>query len=141
MDPKKARVVVVDDMSAIRDLVSACLRDMGVRQIAEAVDGNKALPYVGKADLIICDWDMPVMTGLDLLKEVRSRPSTKHLPFIMLTAISDKTQVATAIKEGVTDYITKPFQPKQLYDRVSKNIANIQKSKPEDLGFEDLTEM
>lgn len=141
MDFAKAKVLVVEDMSAMRDLVTACLRDIGVKTIYAVGDGRKALPHLKDVDLIVCDWDMPDMNGLMLLKEVRVRPELEGLPFLMLTAVSAKEQVAEAIKAGVTDYMTKPFQPKQLTDRVSRIIKGIGMTPKTSPGFEDLTDM
>lgn len=118
-------VLVVDDMEAIRSLVKACIRNMGVEDISIAINGEYAwkMLQTHKFDLIICDWGMPKMTGIEFLKLVRNSDDHKHIPFLMLTATTEKSQVINAIHAGTSDYLTKPFKPKELEYRIIKLVA------------------
>ena len=97
------RILVVDDFPAMRRLVRNALRDLGFTNVCEANNGEDALKTIDSEliDLVISDWNMPVMSGLELLAWVRSREQFKDLPFIMLTAESDKMNVVEAIKQRV----------------------------------------
>lgn len=121
----KVRVLIVDDASFIRDLVKKGLRDHfpGV-QIEEAVNGRKALQLLGKQtiDLILCDWEMPEMSGLELLTWCREQDNLKTTPFIMVTSRGDKENVVQAIQAGVSDFIGKPFSNEQLVTKVKKAL-------------------
>uniref|UniRef100_UPI0028AC4FF8 response regulator n=1 Tax=Pseudomonas sp. TaxID=306 RepID=UPI0028AC4FF8 len=113
----KVSVLVVDDASFIRDLVKKGLRDHfpGI-QLEEAVNGRKAQQLLGRlsVDLILCDWEMPEMSGLELLTWCREQDNLKTTPFIMVTSRGDKDNVVQAIQAGVSDYIGKPFSNDQL---------------------------
>ncbi|SNS59798.1 response regulator [Pseudomonas segetis] len=121
----KVRVLIVDDASFIRDLVKKGLRDHfpGV-QIEEAVNGRKALQLLNKQsiDLILCDWEMPEMSGLELLTWCREQDNLKATPFIMVTSRGDKENVVQAIQAGVSDFIGKPFSNEQLVTKVKKAL-------------------
>jgi DNA-binding response OmpR family regulator len=118
-------VLVVDDATFIRDLVKKGLRDHfpGV-QIAEAVNGRKAQQLLGRQsiDLILCDWEMPEMSGLELLSWCREQDNLKTTPFIMVTSRGDKDNVVQAIQAGVSDFIGKPFSNEQLVTKVKKAL-------------------
>jgi two-component system, chemotaxis family, chemotaxis protein CheY len=105
------RVLVVDDFPAMRKLMRNVLRELGLTNVCEATNGEEALKLVDSEpiNLILCDWNMPVMSGLELLVLVRSREQFKDLPFIMVTAESDKMNVVEAIRQKVSNYIIKPF--------------------------------
>ncbi|SIS16620.1 Response regulator receiver domain-containing protein [Aquipseudomonas alcaligenes] len=121
----KVSVLVVDDATFIRDLVKKGLRDHfpGV-QIEEAVNGRKAQQMLARqpADLILCDWEMPEMSGLELLTWCREQESLKVVPFIMVTSRGDKENVVQAIQAGVSDFIGKPFSNDQLVTKVKKAL-------------------
>ncbi len=121
----KVSVLVVDDATFIRDLVKKGLRDHfpGV-QIAEAVNGRKAQQLLGRQsiDLILCDWEMPEMSGLELLSWCREQDNLKTTPFIMVTSRGDKDNVVQAIQAGVSDFIGKPFSNEQLVTKVKKAL-------------------
>ncbi len=110
------RVLVVDDLLTMRRLIAAILRELGITQIAEASNGPKALEYLAHhpVDLLICDWNMPGMTGLEVLQAVRADPRFKDLPVLMVTAEGSVEQVRDAIAAGVTSYVVKPFLPSTL---------------------------
>ncbi|WP_027908264.1 response regulator [Pseudomonas sp. URMO17WK12:I4] len=121
----KVSVLVVDDATFIRDLVKKGLRDHlpGI-QIEEAVNGRKAQQILGRnpIDLILCDWEMPEMSGLELLQWCREQESLKGVPFIMVTSRGDKENVVQAIQAGVSDFIGKPFSNEQLITKVKKAL-------------------
>lgn len=121
----KVSVLVVDDATFIRDLVKKGLRDHfpGV-QIEEAVNGRKAQQMLSRqvVDLILCDWEMPEMSGLELLTWCREQDNLKTTPFIMVTSRGDKENVVQAIQAGVSDYIGKPFSNEQLVTKVKKAL-------------------
>jgi len=121
----KVSVLVVDDATFIRDLVKKGLRDNlpGI-QIEEAVNGRKAQQMLGRnpIDLILCDWEMPEMSGLELLQWCREQESLKGVPFIMVTSRGDKENVVQAIQAGVSDFIGKPFSNEQLITKVKKAL-------------------
>ncbi|KRW61226.1 response regulator [Pseudomonas sp. TTU2014-080ASC] len=122
----KVSVLVVDDATFIRDLVKKGLRDHfpGI-QIDEAVNGRKAQMLLSRqsVDLILCDWEMPEMSGLELLSWCRGQEMHKTTPFIMVTSRGDKENVVQAIQAGVSDYIGKPFSNEQLITKVKKALS------------------
>ncbi|KMM98303.1 response regulator [Pseudomonas helleri] len=119
----KVSVLVVDDASFIRDLVKNCLRNYfpGIR-IEDAVNGRKAQALLTREpfDLVLCDWEMPEMSGLELLTWCREQDRLKALPFIMVTSRGDKENVIQAIQAGVSDFVSKPFTNEQLLTKVKK---------------------
>jgi CheY-like chemotaxis protein len=121
----KVSVLVVDDATFIRDLVKKGLRDHfpGI-QIEEAVNGRKAQQMLARqpVDLILCDWEMPELSGLELLTWCREQETLKIVPFIMVTSRGDKENVVQAIQAGVSDYIGKPFSNDQLVTKVKKAL-------------------
>ena len=121
----KISVLVVDDAPFIRDLVKKGLRNSfpGI-QIEDAVNGRKAQQILGRQrfDLILCDWEMPELSGLELLSWCREQPETQAVPFIMVTSRGDKENVVQAIQAGVSDFIGKPFTNEQLVTKVKKAL-------------------
>ncbi|WP_434775282.1 response regulator [Pseudomonas oryzihabitans] len=121
----KLNVLVVDDAPFIRDLIKKGLRNLfpGLA-VDEAADGRRAQTILGKQrfDLILCDWEMPGMTGLELLTWFRAQPDHKGVPFIMVTSRGDKENVVQAIQAGVSDYMGKPFSNEQLAAKVKKAL-------------------
>ncbi|TLX53465.1 response regulator [Stutzerimonas nosocomialis] len=122
----KVSVLVVDDAPFIRDLVKKGLRNHfpGIH-IDEAVNGRKAQQMLARDpfDLILCDWEMPEMSGLELLNWCRSQDTLKQVPFIMVTSRGDKENVVQAIQAGVSDFIGKPFSNDQLTTKVRKALG------------------
>jgi two-component system chemotaxis response regulator CheY len=115
------KILVVDDMLTIRKIAKKILTELHFKNIHEASDGNEAWQIINKEkpfDLIICDWNMPKLTGLELLKKIRSTPEVAETPFILLTAESDMAQVKIAIEAGVDDYVLKPFTADILKNRL-----------------------
>lgn len=108
---KHMPILVVDDFSTMRRIVKTCLRQIGFENIVEAEDGKIALEKIAQHDfkLIISDWNMPNMMGIDLLKAVRASDKWKHIPFVLVTAEGQKENVIEAAKAGVSNYVVKPF--------------------------------
>jgi len=105
------KILIVDDFSTMRRIEKNILKHIGFTNIDEAGDGAEALQKLRakKYDFIISDWNMPVMEGIELLRAVRADETLKHTPFLMVTAEAEKASVLLAIKEGVNNYIVKPF--------------------------------
>ena len=126
----KVSVLVVDDASFIRDLVKKCLRNYfpGIR-IEEAVNGRKAQSLLSREafDLVLCDWEMPEMSGLELLTWCREQDTLKTLPFVMVTSRGDKENVVQAIQAGVSGYVSKPFTNEQLVTKVKQALNKVGK--------------
>ena len=116
------RVLVVDDFATMRRILKNVLKDIGLRRIAEADDGSTALELLkkDKFDLIISDWNMPKMSGLDLLKAVRSDGSLKDIPFVMVTAEAQKDCVLQAVQAGVSNYLVKPFTADAVKEKLNQ---------------------
>lgn len=121
----RVSVLIVDDAAFIRDLVKKGLRVHfpGIR-VEEAANGRKAQQFLSRnsVDLILCDWEMPEMSGLDLLNWCRGEEELKKTPFIMVTSRGDKNNVVQAVQAGVSDYIGKPFTSEQLLSKVKKAL-------------------
>lgn len=115
-------VLVVDDSTTARSAIINVLRDhLYCKDIVEASDGQEALRRLKQRpdiDWIFCDWEMPVMAGDELLKEIRSNPDTAHMPFIMITSKGDRDSLVKAVQLGVTSFIVKPFTAKKLVEKV-----------------------
>ena len=126
----KVSVLVVDDASFIRDLVKKCLRNYfpGMR-IEDAINGRKAQAMLVKEafDLVLCDWEMPEMSGLELLTWCREQDSLKAMPFVMVTSRGDKENVVQAIQAGVSGYVSKPFTNEQLITKVKQALHKVGK--------------
>lgn len=127
MDKSKFCIMTVDDFFSMRRIIMTQLRDMGFENVVEADSGVTALKMLEthKVDLIISDWNMPKMTGIELLRAVRANPAYKHLPFFMVTAESDKENVVEAVRAGVTNYILKPFTPDKFRAKFEQVLATI----------------
>ncbi|WP_338806437.1 response regulator [Pseudomonas chlororaphis] len=126
----KVSVLVVDDASFIRDLVKKCLRNYfpGIK-IEDAINGRKAQALLAREafDLVLCDWEMPEMSGLELLTWCRGQESMKSMPFIMVTSRGDKENVVQAIQAGVSGYVSKPFTNEQLLTKVKQALNKVGK--------------
>jgi len=105
------KVLVVDDMMVMRKVIIKACKEIGFSDFTEAEDGIQAWDVMNQTDfgLVISDWNMPKCTGLNLLKKIRQNSKLKSIPFVLLTAESEKDQVMEAIQSGVDSYITKPF--------------------------------
>lgn len=116
------KVLIVDDFSTMRKIVRNIIKQLGFKNIIEADDGKSAVKELkkGKVDLILCDWNMPEMSGIDLLKTVRSDDELKDTPFVMITAEAQKDNILEAVKEGVSNYIVKPFTAETISEKLTK---------------------
>ncbi|MBF0119547.1 MAG: response regulator [Desulfobacterales bacterium] len=116
------KILIVDDFATMRRILKNILKQIGFKNIDEADDGANALEQLKtvKYDLIISDWNMPKMTGLELLKNVRSMPDFKSTPFLMVTAEAQKQNVIEAVQAGVSNYVVKPFTAEAISDKLSK---------------------
>jgi len=119
------KVLVVDDFASMRRIVKNVLKQMGFTKIIEADDGSVALQVLKKEEigLVLCDWNMPRMTGIDLLKAVKSDEDLKDIPFLMVTAEGQKDNVVEAVQAGVSNYIMKPFTAEAMEERVKKVLG------------------
>ena len=122
---KTIKVMVVDDFATMRRIVKGVLKNLGFNNIIEAENGKDAFNELKKepVGLIVSDWNMPNMTGLELLKAVRGDKDLKDTPFIMVTAEGQKENVVEAVKAGVSNYIIKPFTPETFREKVEKVFA------------------
>jgi two-component system chemotaxis response regulator CheY len=116
------KVLVVDDFATMRRIIKNVLKQIGFTNVVEADDGTTALSVLkdNRVDLIISDWNMPKMTGLDFLKRVRGDESTKDIPFVMVTAEAQKDNVLQAVQAGVSNYIVKPFTADTVKEKLAK---------------------
>jgi len=118
----KAKILVVDDFSTMRRIIKNILKQLGYMNIEEAEDGSQALNKLknGKFDFLISDWNMPNMTGLELLKQARATESLKELPVLMVTAEAEKENIIAAVQAGVNNYVVKPFTAEVLKEKMEK---------------------
>ncbi|NBW41357.1 response regulator [bacterium] len=123
---KEHSILIVDDMTATRTLVRTQLQTLELANFCEAEDGAQAWHLLEECyrkqsplDIIICDWNMPKMSGLELLKRVRGDDRFSKIPFIMLTAQNETEEVMAAIELGVSEYIIKPFNAEQLHKKMN----------------------
>ena len=110
------KVLVVDDMSTMRRIVKNVLKQIGYSDIAEAENGQDAMAKLktGGFGLVVSDWNMPVMPGIELLRNVRADADLKSLPFLMVTAEAQKENIIEAVQAGVSNYVVKPFTAEAL---------------------------
>lgn len=119
---KNMKILVVDDFTTMRKVVRNLLKQAGYENITEAEDGVSALQVLKsqKIDFIISDWNMPNMTGIELLKAVRADSEIGKIPFLMVTAEALQDNVIAAVKAGVSNYIVKPFTAEVLNEKITK---------------------
>lgn len=124
---KDLSILVVDDFATMRRIVKSQLNELGYTNVDEADDGATALPLLqtGKYQFLITDWNMPTMSGLDLLKNVRANPSLKHIPVMMITAEAKRDNIIEAAKAGVNGYIVKPFNSKALKEKITAVLSRM----------------
>lgn len=116
------RVLVVDDFSTMRRIIKNILRQLGFTNIVEADDGTTAWDVLNKdkIEFVISDWNMPQMTGIDLLRKVRGSDEFADLPFLMVTAEAQQENIIEAVQAKVSNYIVKPFTPETLKQKIDK---------------------
>ncbi|MCA3358540.1 MAG: chemotaxis response regulator CheY, partial [Alphaproteobacteria bacterium] len=123
---KNINVLIVDDYRTMLRIIRNLLKQLDFNNVDEAVDGQEALAKLraGNFGLVISDWNMAPMTGLDLLKEVRADQRLKNMPFIMITAESKTENVVAAKQAGVSNYIVKPFNAETLREKIEKVLVH-----------------
>lgn len=116
------KILVVDDFSTMRRIIKNLLRDLGFSNTSEADDGSTALPMLknNQYDFLITDWNMPGMTGIDLLQVIRQDDNLKDLPVLMVTAEAKREQIIAAAQAGVNGYVVKPFTAAALKEKIEK---------------------
>lgn len=121
------KILIVDDFSTMRRIIKNLLRDLGFSNTQEADDGATALPMLrnGDFDFLVTDWNMPGMTGIDLLKEVRSDEKLASLPVLMVTAEAKRDQIIEAAQAGVNGYVVKPFTAQVLKEKIDKIFERV----------------
>lgn len=119
---KSIKILIVDDFATMRKVIRNLLKQSGYENIVEAEDGVNALKILKsqKIDFVVSDWNMPNMSGLELLKAVRADEDLKALPFLMVTAEALQENVVAAVKAGVSNYIVKPFTSETLDEKIKK---------------------
>lgn len=121
------QILVVDDMLTMRKIVSKACQNLGFKNITTAEDGNQAWNTLCSAEkpiqLIISDWNMPNCTGIELLKKVRADDRYKDLPFLLVTAEAETSQILEAIKAKVSNYVVKPFTP-DMFQKKMEEVYN-----------------
>lgn len=127
MYSEKTKFLVVDDFATMRKIVKKVLDELGYKNVVEAADGKQALDVLNQAltgndpiQFIISDWNMPNMQGIDLLKACKANPKLSTVPFVLVTAESEQSQIVEAAKSGVSEYVIKPFNAATLKAKIEK---------------------
>jgi len=125
------KVLVVDDMMSMRNIVKRALREIGYQNIHDAMDGEEALEKLksGGFGLVLLDWNMPVMSGIELLRAIRADPTLQGLPVLMITAEAKMDNIMEAVQAGVSDYLVKPFSGQGLKEKLEKIFQKLSKEK------------
>jgi len=120
------KILIAEDFATMRRIIKTVLRQAGYQQIIEAEDGAIALRKLRSDDigLVIADWNMPNMTGLDLLKAMRNDDTLKDIPFLMVTAEAKKDNIIEAIQSGASNYLVKPFTPDMLREKIDQILTD-----------------
>lgn len=118
------KILIVDDAASMRNLTKAILRDAGFTHVFDAPGGQEALELMKKVkvNIVVCDWNMPGMSGLDLFKAVKEDSKLAETPFIMLTSSSEGGKVKEAIEAGITAYMIKPYIPHDLLKKIISKL-------------------
>ncbi|MBC3961759.1 chemotaxis response regulator CheY [Pseudomonas simiae] len=121
------KILIVDDFSTMRRIIKNLLRDLGFTNTVEADDGITAIPILnsGSIDFLVTDWNMPGMTGIDLLRHVRADEKLRSLPVLMVTAEAKREQIIEAAQAGVNGYVVKPFTAVALKEKIEKIFERI----------------
>lgn len=124
---KNMKILIVDDFSTMRRIIKNLLRDLGFTNTVEADDGLTAIPILnsGSIDFLVTDWNMPGMTGIDLLRHVRADEKLRSLPVLMVTAEAKREQIIEAAQAGVNGYVVKPFTALALKEKIEKIFERI----------------
>jgi len=124
---KDMKILIVDDFSTMRRIIKNLLRDLGFTNTDEADDGTTALPMLenGHYDFLVTDWNMPGMSGIDLLRKVRASDKLKSMPVLMVTAEAKRDQIIEAAQAGVNGYVVKPFTAQVLKEKIEKIFERV----------------
>ncbi len=121
------KTIVIDDMMTMRKIITKMLKSIGFTNVQEADDGATAWPMIEAAqnagepfEFIVSDWNMPKMSGLDLLIKIRATEGIKDTPFLMVTAEAEQSNVVKVVQAGVSNFVVKPFKPDTLKEKISK---------------------
>ena len=132
MNGTDIRILLVDDFELVRQLIKGILSEKGFTTVDEAENGKEAVSKIEAAQnssqpyhIIFCDWAMPEMSGLEVLEHIRAKAEFKEVPFIMVTAESERANVVKAIRAGATDYMKKPIEPAALEKKVQKLVEKL----------------
>jgi two-component system chemotaxis response regulator CheY len=127
---KNMKILIVDDFPTMRRIIKNLLNDLGFNNIVEADDGITALPMLqtGSFDYLITDWNMPKMSGIDLLKAVRANSKLSSMPVLLVTAEAKRQQIIEAAQAGVNGYIIKPFTAETLKEKLDKAVERLKQS-------------
>ena len=120
------KMLVVDDSPTMRRIVVQMLKKIGYSNIVEAGDGREALERLkaeGDFDMLLTDWNMPVMSGLELTENVRGDARLSSLPILMVTPRNMKQDIIAAMRAGVNNYVTKPFDPKTIKEKIDRVVT------------------
>lgn len=125
---KDMKILIVDDFSTMRRIIKNLLRDLGFTNTSEADDGQTALPMLqnGNFDFLVTDWNMPGMTGIELLRVVRADDRLKDMPILMVTAEAKRDQIVEAAQAGVNGYVVKPFTAAVLKEKIEKIFERVE---------------
>ncbi|MFA5826634.1 MAG: chemotaxis response regulator CheY [Gallionellaceae bacterium] len=124
------KILVVDDFSTMRRIVRNLLKELGFANVSEAEDGVDALNKLrseGNFEFVVSDWNMPNMTGIELLRNIRADAALKHLPVLMVTAEAKRENIIEAAQAGASGYVVKPFTAATLDEKLKKVFATMQK--------------
>lgn len=124
------KYLVVDDSPTMRRIVINALKSFGWTETVEAGDGQEALDKleVEQIDFVITDWNMPIMSGLELTKSIRANPKLNHLPILMVTTRGLKTDIIEALKARVNNYVVKPFTPQVLKEKIEAVLNTVKQA-------------
>jgi two-component system chemotaxis response regulator CheY len=124
---KSLKILLVDDFEMVRALLRQSLLQIGYDNLTEAANGQEALEKIKSSqasgenyDLVFIDWNMPIMNGLEVVKQCKAVQELENIRFIMVSAEQDQKNIVTALKSGVSDYVTKPFSPKSLALKIER---------------------
>ncbi|MFW5837053.1 MAG: response regulator, partial [Desulfovibrionaceae bacterium] len=120
-------ILVVDDFRTMRSVIRNILKRIEITDVLEAHDGQNALEVLEEnpVDLILSDWNMPRMAGIEFLRQVRAREETRDIPFVMITAEGMRENIVEAIQAGANGYIVKPFTPEQLREKIERIVEEV----------------
>jgi len=121
---KNIKILIVDDSFSMRKIITNILKTLGLNDVEGAENGHKAFVILKKyhPDIILLDWNMPVMDGYEFLTKIKANDELKSIPVLMVTSVAEKLKVIEAIKAGACDYVTKPFTADTIKEKLDKHI-------------------